>query len=98
MASASEYTYYGIPGPNDARYRSRPEVDLYCAARCPACRLHLVARPVRRCDLEIARAAEMDDPRWCLRCGLAFDRRSAPVTSQARQGRDLCGPCQGAQA
>ena len=63
--------------------------------RCPVCRNHLVSEPVDRCQIEIARALEMDDPRWCLECGRAFERVSCAVTLSAQGQRDLCGRCQG---
>lgn len=93
MTLATEYAFYGIPAQDDSRYASRSAVTYY-SGWCHVCRNHLASDPVRRCDLEIARAAEMDDPRWCLRCGLAFDRLSCSPTFSAQGKRDLCGRCQ----
>lgn len=88
------YELHGIPGSEDPRY-DRPVTVKHPGWLCPVCRQHPVEWRWRRCDLEVARAAEMDDPRWCLRCARAFDRRSCPVTLSAQGRRDLCGECQG---
>lgn len=86
---------YGID-PADPIYNAEDHFDRG-GERCRICLNHPKHHRRATCDLEAARAAEMDDPRMCFTCRRAYDFRSCePVAETGWFG--TCGECQAKEA
>jgi len=88
----SDLVFYGID-PSDPIYdvdrqEHRP------GPRCGVCNGHPKANRRVGCDLEAARAADMDDPRWCVWCKRCFDLRSCATPDCLNTWVGTCGDCQ----
>ncbi len=87
---------YGID-PSDPVYNTDDHYDRGGESRCRVCIGHVKDHRRARCDLELARASEMDDPRICVHCRRAYDYRSCePDCDTGWFG--TCGECQARHA
>lgn len=91
MSLATEFTAYGID-PDDRIYDRTFDTGYRGGPLCRVCNGHSPDSPRARCDLELARAAEMDDPCFCPSCRKAFDRLTEPSAAPGAR-RYRCRVC-----
>lgn len=93
MSLATELAYYGI-NPNDPVYDLELHDPFARGPFCGICHRHRAINRRWRCDLEAARAAEMDDPRHCAWCCRCFDLASCVTPDCLNSWVGTCGDCQ----